>query len=85
MQLTGSFTAEGSDGKTYAVNVFSDSINAGTLTAPAAELSPATAEIERGPKALQTSEGRTVIWVSKGLYKILQTGVTLRSNSPDAP
>lgn len=78
MQLTGSFMAYGSDGQTYAVNVFSDSVNVGTTTEPGAELG-------HGPKALQTSEGRIVIWVCKGLYKILQTGVTLRSDSPDAP
>ena len=71
--LTGSFTAEGSDGKTYVVNVFTDS------GGPAA-----TAERERIPRALKTSEGRTVIWVTTGVYKILLTGVALRTDSPDA-
>jgi hypothetical protein len=85
VQHTGAFMAEGSDGKTYAVNVFtnsgaapSDSVNSGTLT-------DRTAAIDSGPRIFQTTEGLTLSWVSKGVYKILQTGAILRSDSPDAP
>ena len=75
MQHTGAFMAEGSDGKTYAVNVFT---NVGTMP-------DGTAAIDPGPRIFQTSEGFTLSWVSKGVYKMLQTGVILRSDSPDAP
>jgi hypothetical protein len=73
-----SFTAEGNDGKAYTVHVITDSVNVGTMT-------DRTAEISCGPKRLRTSEGRTVMWIRNGEYKILKTGVMLTSDSPNAP
>jgi hypothetical protein len=76
-ELTGIFKAEGSDSKSYTVLVFTDYMHAGTLTDPYA--------VVTGLKELRTSDGLAINQVRKGEYKILQTGVTLRSGSPDAP
>lgn len=75
-ERTGSFTAEGSDGKTYIVDVVTNYIDAGNLTPHA---------VIEGKKEYRTSNGFTVKRVSKGEYTLLMTGVTLRSTSPNAP
>jgi predicted transcriptional regulator len=71
------FMADGSDGKTYTVFVSTDYINAGTTVDPQA--------VVEGCKELRTSDGLAVNRERKGEYKVVQTGVTLRSDSPDAP
>ena len=74
---TGSFEAVGSDSETHTVFVFTDYIDVGTRTDPHA--------VVEGLKELRTSDGFAVNRVSKGEYKIVQTGVSLRSDSSDAP
>jgi hypothetical protein len=76
-ELTGIFKAEGSDRKSYTVLVFTDYIHAGTLNDPHA--------VVAGLKELRTSDGLAINQVRKGEYKIVQTGVSLRCDSPDAP
>jgi hypothetical protein len=56
--------------------VVTNYINAGNLT-------PQT--VIEGKKEYRTSNGFTVKRVSKGEYTIPLSGVTLRSDSPDAP
>jgi hypothetical protein len=75
-ERTSSFTAKGSDGKSYIVDVVTNYIDAGNLT-------PQT--VIEGKKEYRTSNGFTVKRVSKGEYTIPLSGVTLRSDSPDAP
>jgi hypothetical protein len=74
-ERTASFTAVGSDGKNYIVDVVTNFIDAGNLTPHAVE----------GKKEYRTSNGFEVMRVSKGEYLVPLTGVTLRSTSPDAP
>ena len=74
---TGTFEAIGSDSETYTVFVYTNYINARTMTDPHA--------VVEGLKELRTSDGRAVNQVRKGEYKIVQTGLSLRSDSPDAP
>jgi len=76
-ERTGTFRAEGSDSKTYTVVVFTDYKKAGTMTDHQA--------VVEGLKELRTSDGLAVNRMGKGKYKIVRTGVTLRSDSPDAP
>ena len=78
LKQTDTFEAVGSDSETYTVFVFTNYIDVGTQTDP-------HAVIQGGPKELRTSDGLSVTWVSKGKYTIVPTGVTLRSDSPDAP
>jgi hypothetical protein len=75
-ERTASFTAVGSDGKNYIVDVVTNYIDAGNLTPHA---------VIEGKKEYRTSNGFEVTRVSKGEYIVSLTGVTLRSTSPDAP
>ena len=74
---TGTFEAVGSDHETYAVLEFTNDIDAGTPRDPHA--------VVGGLKEYRTSGGLAVIRVRKGEYKMVKTGVSLRSDSPDAP
>ena len=74
---TGTFEAIGSDSETYTVFVFTNYIDAGTKTDPHAAL--------EGLKELRTFDGLAVNRVNKGEYKVVQTGISLRSDSRDAP
>ncbi len=76
-ELTGSFLAEGGDGRQHLVNVYADVVDVGTRADPAAT--------GPGEKRFRTSGGQTVTRLEKGLYQVVETGVLLRSNSPDAP
>ena len=74
---TGTFKALGVDGREYSIHIFSDYISVSTHQ-------DRDATIE-GLKQLRTSDGYSVNRVGKGEYKIVQTGVILRSFSPEAP
>jgi hypothetical protein len=74
---TGTFQAIGSDNETYTVLVYSNDIAAGTLSDPHA--------VVEGLKELRTSGGLAVNRMGKGEYQVVQTRVSLRSDSPDAP
>lgn len=77
LKHTGTFEAVGSDSETYTVFVFTNYIDVRTMTDPHAVI--------EGLKELRTSDGLAVNQVRKGEYKVVQTGVALRSDSPDAP
>ncbi len=74
---TGSFIAEGDDGLRHTIHVYTKAADAGTRGDP-------TATAGRVGK-LRTSDGLRVTRLEKGVYRIDDTGVTLRSTSPDAP
>ncbi len=77
LELTGTFETVGSNGERYALYEYTEYIPAGTFGDPNAMV--------EGLKEFRTSEGLHVNRVGKGQYKILQTGLSLHSNSPDAP
>lgn len=70
-----SFTAEGSDGRIYTVDVFVDILDASSHGNPFAEV--------EGLKSLRTRNGRTVNYIEKGKYEIVG-GPTLTSDDPNA-
>lgn len=74
---TGKFTAYGDDGQDYTIYIYTNFIDAGTLSNPRDEM--------EGLKELRTSDGKAVNWLSKGEYKIVVTDVILRSSDPNAP
>ena len=76
-RLTGSFLADGNDGRHYRVQIWTEFIEA-----PASE--EATVEVA-GNQTLRTSQGFDVKWLAKGEYQISQTGVKLHSKDPKAP
>jgi hypothetical protein len=76
-RLTGSFLADGNDGRHYRVQIWTEFIEA-----PASE--GATVEVP-GNRTLRTSQGFDVKWLAKGEYQISQTGVKLHSKDPKAP
>jgi hypothetical protein len=77
-RLTGTFPATGNDGRQYTVHVYSEYIDA------SAEDTDQQGETE-AVRIFKTAEGLNVTYRKKGEYQILQTGVVLRSDAPDAP
>jgi hypothetical protein len=74
----GGFLAIGTDGKEYTVWVLVRVVQRRSFSDPNA------VEMRRLPKFV-TSAGQLVSPVRKGEYRILATGVSLRSDDPDAP
>jgi hypothetical protein len=77
LKQTGIFEAVGSDSETYTVYELTDINNVGAQTDPYA--------VAEGLKELRTSDGLTVNRIKKGEYQVVQTGVSLFSDSPAAP
>jgi hypothetical protein len=73
---TGSFQAQGSDGRAYTVEVWTKFRSAGTAEDAGAEVA--------GRTELYTSSGAHVVRVQPGEYRIVPTGVRLRSDDPGA-
>ena len=73
---TGSFRAIGNDGRQYTVYIYTDFNDAGTFEDPNA--------VVQGLKELRTSDGMHINRRQQGEYEIVQTGVVLRSSSPEA-
>jgi hypothetical protein len=71
------FTADGNDGRQYTIYIYTDLIDAGSFEDPNT--------VAEGFKELRTSDGMVVNLLQEGVYQIVQTGVVLRSSSPDAP
>lgn len=69
--------ALGTDGEEYTIYEYTEFIENVTHSEGRSEMA--------GLKELRTSDGYSVNYVSKGQYKIVQTGMLLRSDSPDAP
>ena len=76
-RCTGSYSAEGDDGRSYTVEAWTNFVGRGNLPDPAAEVA--------GAKTLCTSDGQSLNRRAKGEYVIVATGVVLRSNDPNAP
>jgi len=70
------FVAKDLSGKAHILNAYVEMIGVGTLDDP-------TAEAE-GLKTLKTDTGMHVNYISKGEYKIVETGQLLRSDDPGA-
>ena len=75
--MIGQFIATDENGRRYTILIFTNVIKAGTLENPSME--------EEGMEELKTFEGMAVNRLEKGKYQIVQTGIIVRSDSPDAP
>ena len=71
------FEASDDNGQLHTLHVYQEIISAGTHSNPGATI--------RGLKRIKTVEGYSVNRLAEGKYKVVQTGVSLRSSSPDAP
>lgn len=76
-RLTKTFTARSKDGQEFVLHVYTNFIAVGTLSNPRAEVP--------GLKRLRTSDGMAVNRLDSGRYEIVQTGVVVMSDAPDAP
>jgi len=73
----GQFIATDENGRRYTLLIFTNVIKGGTLENPGKEV--------EGMEELTTFEGMAVNRLEKGKYQIVQTGIIVRSDSPDAP
>ena len=76
-RLKGRFVAIDDNGQDYVIEIYVDMIDVSTLD-------DANASIE-GLKSLQTDNGLHVHRIDKGQYMLVQNGLRLHSDSPDAP
>ena len=74
---TGMIIAQGNDGQSYILYIYTNDAPARTYPLPG--------PMSESPIELATSDGQPVRWRAKGLYEIIMTGVLLRSYTPDAP
>ena len=72
----GQFIATDEKGRRYTILIYTNIIKAGTFE---------TLSKEEGMEELKTFEGMTVNRLEKGKYQIVQTGIIVQSDSPDAP
>ena len=75
-RLTDRFIAFDDGGRKYILFVFTEYTEAGTSGGPS--------DMIEGWKEVQTSEGQEVNVVSHGVYKIVRSGVMLRSDAKNA-
>jgi hypothetical protein len=73
----GQFIATDENGRRYTLLIFTNIIKAGTFENPRVGV--------EGMKELKTFEGMAVNRLEKDKYQIVQTGIIVRSDSPDAP
>jgi hypothetical protein len=73
----GQFIATDENGRRYTILIFTNVVKAGTLENPSMEV--------EGMEELKTFEGMAVNRLEKGKYQIAQTGIIVRSDSPNAP
>jgi hypothetical protein len=74
---TRQFEVVGTDGQTHTLLMFTEYTDTTTHDRGPSEI-PTLSE-------LRTSDGRPVTYLGKGRYKMVQTGMLLHSDSPDAP
>ena len=72
-RCTGSYAAEGNDGRSYSVEAW---VNFTSPDDPTPEVA--------GFRTLCTSDGRNLNYIQKGRY-LVASGVVLQSDDPDAP
>jgi hypothetical protein len=70
---TGMFTARGSDNQSYTIYEYTEFLDARSHD-------DSTAKVP-GPKELRTSDGMPVNFMEPGVYKVVATGVILRSSN----
>ena len=73
----GQFIATDENGRRYTILIYTNVIKEGTLKSPSTEV--------EGMEELKTFEGMAVNRLEKGKYQIVQTGIIVQSDSPDAP
>ena len=73
----GQFFATDENGRRYTILIYTNVIKAGTFEDPSMEV--------EGIKELKTFEGMAVNRLEKGKYQIVQSGIIVQSDSPDAP
>ena len=73
----GQFIATDEKGRRYTILIYTNVIKAGTLENPSMEV--------EGKEELTTFEGMAVNRLEKGKYQIVQTGIIVKSDSPNAP
>lgn len=73
----GQFIVTDEKGRRYTILIFTNFTKAGTFENPSMEV--------EGIKELKTFEGMAVNRLEKGKYQIVQTGIIVQSDSPDAP
>jgi hypothetical protein len=76
-RCTGSYSAEGDEGRAYTVEAWANFTNPGRPD----DLTPEVA----GSRTLCTSDGRNLNYIGKGRDQIVATGVVLHYDDPDAP
>ncbi|PXX87834.1 hypothetical protein [Halomonas heilongjiangensis] len=77
VRYDGSFVAHDNEGNQYVINIYTDIIDAGTFEDPNAT--------REGLKRLISENGSNVNHLEREKYQIVQTGVVVRSDDPDAP
>lgn len=75
-QHTGTFKAQDADGRSYTIFVFTDIIDATTMSGPA---------VIKGLKEFRTSDGEAVNRLDRGSYLIVGPGIQITSTDPEAP
>ena len=73
----GQFIATDENGRRYTILIYTNVIKAGTVDNPSGGV--------EGMAELKTFEGMAVNRLEKGKYQIVQTGIIVQSDSPDAP
>jgi hypothetical protein len=75
--MIGQFIATDENGRRYTILIYTNLVKAGTVENPSMEV--------EGMEELKTFEGVAVNRLEKGKYQIAQTGIIVRSDSPNAP
>jgi len=73
----GQFIATDENGRRYTILIFTNLVKSGKVENPSMEV--------EGMKELKTFEGMAVNRLEKGKYQIVKTGITVQSDSADAP
>jgi hypothetical protein len=76
IKRSGSFIATDKHDRTYTIDIFTEYIDVSTLGGE---------EWLPGMKSLRTDDGYSVNRLQQGEYQVVQTGVLLFSNEPEAP
>jgi hypothetical protein len=77
IKRTGSFIATDYNGRQYKIYIYTDYLNAGNFQEPSV--------LVPGMKDLRTSDGMHVNRREKGEYEIVEMGLIIHSDSPEAP
>lgn len=76
-KFSGSFSAKDDGGAVHRIDVFSQYVRHGTRGAMSSE--------KQVPDSYGTADGRDVRRMAKGMYRVIETGLILRSEDQAAP